>query len=156
MPIPDFQSMMLPLLLAIADNAEHKNRDVAGALAKQFGLTDHELEEMLPSGAQTVYTNRVAWAKAYLKKSGLLESPSRGTLRITDLGRQTLAGIGRRVRAGKAMGGNDGRPARGPGVCRKHGRVSSEEGRTHNDVNLFQGRSRIRQPNRAPNRIDRR
>ncbi len=135
MPIPDFQSMMLPLLVLIADNADHKNRDVAAALAKQFGLTDHELEEMLPSGAQAVYTNRVAWAKAYLKKSGLLESPSRGTLRITDLGRQTLAKHPPKINirflkqfpsfdwhSNRKL---DADPARGDRGCRQHARRAS-------------------------------
>lgn len=89
--IPDFQSMMLPLLQVISDRAEHSNQEVFDLLAKQFDLTDEELQQMLPSGQQTVFTNRVAWAKAHLKKAGLIESPARGTLRITDEGRKVVA-----------------------------------------------------------------
>lgn len=95
--IPDFQSMMLPLLTIISDGAEHSNREIYDLLAKQFKLTDEELQQMLPCGQQTVFTNRVAWAKAHLKKAGLIESPTRGILRITDEGRKVVVNPPRRV-----------------------------------------------------------
>ncbi len=90
MSIPDFQSMMLPLLEAIANGKEYSNSEVASLLATRLSLTDADLQKMLPSGVQTTFTNRLAWAKAHLKKAGLLESPSRGTLLITDKGRDVV------------------------------------------------------------------
>ena len=90
MSIPDFQSMMLPLLEAIADGKRYSNREVADALAARFGITDEELRQMLPCGVQTTFGNRAAWAKAYLKRAGLVESPSRGSLLITEQGRAVV------------------------------------------------------------------
>ena len=92
MAVPDFQSMMLPLLEVIADGAEHSNASVADELAKRMNVSDEDRQLLLPSGEQTVFTNRVAWAKAHFKKAGLLASPKRGALRITDVGKKTLAG----------------------------------------------------------------
>lgn len=91
MAVPDFQSMMLPLLEAIADGAEHSNAEIAEIIAVRLGVTNADREIMLPSGQQTVFTNRVAWAKAYLKKAGLLQSPKRGTLQLTADGTKALA-----------------------------------------------------------------
>ena len=62
MPIPDYQTLMRPLLAAYADGAEHKIADVRGALAETFKLTDAELAEMLPSGRARTFMNRVGWA----------------------------------------------------------------------------------------------
>lgn len=90
MSIPDFQSFMLPLLETIVDGREFSNREAADLLARRFGLTEEELEVMLPSGQQ-VFTNRLAWAKSYLKKAGLLSSPSRGMIQITEEGREALS-----------------------------------------------------------------
>jgi restriction system protein len=91
MSIPDFQSMMLPLLTAIGDGKGHSNTEIASVLAQHFAVTDDDLQAMLPSGQNKVFTNRVAWAKAYLKKAGLLESPSRAVSRITEQGKTVLA-----------------------------------------------------------------
>jgi restriction system protein len=91
MPIPDFQSLMLPLLNAVSDGGDHTNREITASFAKTFALTEEELTRLLPSGQQRVLTNRVSWAKAYLKKAGLLDSPARGVLRITDAGRKALS-----------------------------------------------------------------
>lgn len=88
---PDYQSFMLPLLEALADGREYRIRDLTHALGDRFGLTAEQKELLLPSGEQTVLANRVAWAKTYPKKAGLLENPSRGTVRITDAGRKLLA-----------------------------------------------------------------
>ncbi|MEA2045718.1 MAG: restriction endonuclease [Euryarchaeota archaeon] len=90
MTIPDFQSIMLPLLKFIGDGQEHNNHEIADALALQLGLTDEEREEMLPSGRQTRFGNRAAWAKAYLKMASLLESTGRGRCRITYRGLSVL------------------------------------------------------------------
>lgn len=90
MPIPDYQSCMLPLLRYSSDGGEHALKDAAAALADEFRLTDDEKVEYLPSGRQTVIRNRVAWARTYLKKAGLLASPRRGFLKITERGRSVL------------------------------------------------------------------
>jgi len=75
MPIPDYQSIMLPLLTLTSDNNEHILRDTIELLATQFNLTDGEREELLPSGTQAIFDNRVGWAKTHILKAGLLESP---------------------------------------------------------------------------------
>ena len=74
MPVPDFQTVMLPFLKLLADGQEWKMRDVVEALASGFSLTDEERQEMLPSGQSKVFSNRVGWAKTRLKK----KSPSKG------------------------------------------------------------------------------
>jgi restriction system protein len=89
--IPDYQSCMLPLLRAVADGQEHSIRDLTRQLADDFGLTDSERQEPLPSGQQTVLSNRVSWAKTYLKKAGLIVQPNRGRVRITPDGKAALA-----------------------------------------------------------------
>src|SRR4051812_42954002 len=81
---------MLPILRAIADGGDHAMRDVARRVADGFGLTDEERRQLLPSGQQTVISNRVAWAKTHMKMAGLLENPTRGTIRISELGRKVL------------------------------------------------------------------
>ena len=91
MPIPDFQSCMLPLLKCLADGKEFLSRDVEAVLAIQFGLTAEEISELLPSGRQRIFHNRFAWSKSYLKKAGLLVSPKRGTIKITDKGLNVLS-----------------------------------------------------------------
>ncbi|MBK8476223.1 MAG: winged helix-turn-helix domain-containing protein [Opitutaceae bacterium] len=90
MPIPDYQSCMLPLLRFSATGAEHALKEAVAALAEEFRLTDEERSEYLPSGQQTVIQNRVAWARTYMKKAGLLSTPRRGFLLITERGRAVL------------------------------------------------------------------
>ena len=89
--IPDYQTLMLPLLKSVSDGLEHKYRDIIENLASEFKVTDLERKELLASGNQAIFDNRVGWAKTYLKKAGLLNSPKRATFVITDLGRQTLS-----------------------------------------------------------------
>lgn len=91
MAIPDFQSIMRPLLEHLADGSVKSNRQTIDELSSYFSLTDDELEELLPSGQQSVFTNRIAWAKAHLKKAELLESPSRGEYKITPRGLNALS-----------------------------------------------------------------
>lgn len=90
MAIPDYQTCMLPLLRFVADGKEHALKDAVKVLAAEFRLTDSERSEYLPSGQQTVIQNRVAWARTYLKKAGLLNSPRRGFLAISERGRAVL------------------------------------------------------------------
>ena len=88
--IPDYQSLMLPLLQLTSDRQEHKYRDLIEKLALEFKMTDEERKEFLASGNQAIFDNRVGWAKTYLKKAGLLDSPKRATFVITELGLQTI------------------------------------------------------------------
>lgn len=67
--IPDFQSIMLPLLVLLSDEKEHRFKDMIEALAIKFKLTEAEKREMLASGLQEIFRNRVAWASSYLKKA---------------------------------------------------------------------------------------
>lgn len=90
MPIPDYQSLMLPLLRFASDGNDHTTREAVEVLANEFQLTSTERSELLASGQQAIFNNRVGWANSYLKKSGLLESPRRGALRITIRGKQIL------------------------------------------------------------------
>jgi restriction system protein len=91
MPIPDFQNLMLPILHLAADGADHRLSDAIEALAQQCALTDEERAELLPSGKQARFTNKVGWARTHLGKAGLLESPRRGWFRITARGQELLA-----------------------------------------------------------------
>jgi restriction system protein len=90
MPIPDFQSIFLPLLKACADGREHTKQELLPLLAKEFGLTEAALSVKLASGKQGMFDNRVGWAKSYLKQAGLLEIVRRGVFRITERGLQVV------------------------------------------------------------------
>jgi restriction system protein len=90
MPIPDFQSIMLPLLERLADGQERTMREVTAELADGFHLTAEERQELLPSGQTRIFSNRVAWAKAHLKAAGLIDNPSRGKVCISDEGQRIL------------------------------------------------------------------
>lgn len=82
---------MRPLIEAHADGKEHLNRDLVRQLAEQFGLSEEERREMLPSGRAKLFDNRVGWAKSHVMQAGLLESPRRALSTITERGRQVLA-----------------------------------------------------------------
>ncbi len=90
MAIPDFQSLMLPLLRA-SKSGEVRISDIIDILAEEFHLSPGERSELLPSGRQTTFANRVHWAKSYLGKAGLLELTRRAHFRITDRGRKVVA-----------------------------------------------------------------
>jgi len=90
MAIPDYQNCMLPLLEFLGDQNEHSLRETIDHLATHFKLTDDELKQLLPSGQQTIFSNRVAWARTYLKQAGLLEPTRRGYFRITQRGLEIL------------------------------------------------------------------
>ncbi|ADW19265.1 restriction endonuclease [Desulfobulbus propionicus DSM 2032] len=91
MAVPDFQSFFLPMLQLSSDGNVHSLKEAYEALANHFKLTDADMLEMLPSGKQAVYKNRIAWARAYLAKALLLESPKRGVFCITERGKELLA-----------------------------------------------------------------
>jgi len=89
--IPDYQTLMLPVLQLASDGKEHKFSQAVEMLANEFGLTTEERIELLPSGSQAVFNNRVGWARSYLKQAGLLTSPKRGFFTITEKGTELLA-----------------------------------------------------------------
>lgn len=91
MPIPDYQTIMLPLLKLASDGAPHRFRDAVEQLAVQFQLSSEERAEMLPSGTALLFDNRVGWARTYLKQAGLIESPRRGVFCISKRGQELLA-----------------------------------------------------------------
>lgn len=86
MAVPDFQSFFRPLLDFAADGKEHSMRETRDAIAKSMALPESDIKEMLPSGIQTKFDNRVAWAKSYFVQAKVLESPRRGHFRITQRG----------------------------------------------------------------------
>ncbi len=90
MAVPKFFEFFEAFLKVINDNNLHTAKDVRNAIAKEMSLSDDDLAEMLPSGKQRTFDNRVAWARTYLNKAGLVETPSRGKYRITDEGKNAL------------------------------------------------------------------
>jgi len=90
MAVPDYQSLMLPLLKVAADGNEHTLSETIEALAQQFHLADQDRKELLPSGKQRKFDNRVHWARTYLAKANLLASTGRSRFRITEQGNRVL------------------------------------------------------------------
>ncbi|MDL9936413.1 restriction endonuclease [Gordonia sp. ABSL1-1] len=90
MTVPDYQTLMRPVLAYLADGQVHRSRDVVDAMADHFGLSDDERAEMLPSGASKRINNRVGWATTYLSQAGLIERPGRGQMVISAQGREAL------------------------------------------------------------------
>ena len=90
MTIPDYQTIMLPLLEFAGDKKGHSRHEAIEHISKTFNLTEEEKNQLLPSGTKPIINNRVGWAKTYLKKAGLLEYPKRGYFKITDLGLNVL------------------------------------------------------------------
>lgn len=97
MAVPVFHELTLPLLRIAADGQEHTIAAARDAVAAQMGISEADQNEMLPSGTQTRYYNRVTWALTYLVKSGLLEKPARGRFRITPRGVDVLGRNPRRI-----------------------------------------------------------
>jgi restriction system protein len=90
MTIPDFQTIMLPLLELGKDGKERSLAEIRGSLSGVFKLTQEELSELLPSATQPIFNNRVAWASIYLQRAGLLRRPKRGFYQITERGHEVL------------------------------------------------------------------
>lgn len=97
MAIPDYQTCMLPLLRFLGDHREHTLREAEDVLASHFNLTPVERAELLPSGQQRIFKNRIGWARTYLKKAVLIESPKRAVFKITDRGMRSLASSPERI-----------------------------------------------------------
>src|SRR5713226_1716070 len=92
MAIQDYKTRMLPELKVPGDGQEHRIGNVVNQLARDFGLTEEEKQQILPSGKQATFANRVGWAKTYLVQAGLLEATKRAHFKITDRGKKALAG----------------------------------------------------------------
>ena len=90
MPVPDYQTVMLPLLRFVGKVGTTTIRAATDAISDEFKLTPEERTMLLPSGNQEIIVNRVGWARTYMKKAGLLSSPQRGQVEITERGRQVL------------------------------------------------------------------
>lgn len=90
MAVPDFQSFFRPLLEYLSDGKERTMLEARNALAGSMGISEADLKELLPSGIQTKFDNRVAWAKSYLKQAGAIEAPKRGKFRISDRGKKLI------------------------------------------------------------------
>ena len=86
MPIPDYQSLMLPVLRLVGDRQEHPVARLRTQIAAQLNLTESELSQRLASDTQTVFANRVAWAVQYLKSAAVTRAVRRGVYQITDRG----------------------------------------------------------------------
>lgn len=89
--IPDYQTLMRPVMELHADGADHESAKVVAAMADHFALSVEEQSKMLPSGGQRLFHNRIAWSLTHLAQAGMLERPRRGATRITVRGREILA-----------------------------------------------------------------
>jgi restriction system protein len=89
--IPDFQTLMRPVLAHLSDGSTHHIHEIRDAMANEFNLSDAERAELLPSGRQRRIDNRVGWSLSYLSQAGLVARPSRGNVQITDEGQAALA-----------------------------------------------------------------
>ncbi len=89
--IPDFQSVMLPVMNCLTSGKVVSKAEVINQISDEFELTAEQRAELLPSGKQTFIKNRIGWAITYLKKAGLVKSPKRAHIQITELGQSVLA-----------------------------------------------------------------
>src|SRR5215211_3467631 len=90
MPIPDYETLMLPLLQYVA-GGERRPREAVDFLGNKYALTEEERNQLIPSGRTRLLNNRVQWAGTYLVQAGVLRRPRRGCLEITNRGQQILA-----------------------------------------------------------------
>ena len=90
MPIPDYQSIMLPLMNYYSDELEHSTKDTVEQMAVYFNLSEEERNQLQSSGIQSIFTNRAQWAIAYMKMAGLIESTRRAHYKITQRGLQLI------------------------------------------------------------------
>ena len=97
MPIPDFQSLMLPALKALSTGAEKPIAEIRNHIAEAQGLTPEDMRELLPSGRQPVFVNRVSWALIHLSRAGLSERVRRSVWRLTTEGEKLLADVPPRI-----------------------------------------------------------
>lgn len=91
MPVPKFFDFFEVFLHALEDGESHSAKEVREVIASRMNITDSDRDELLPSKKQRTFDNRVMWAKTYLNKAGLIETPHRGIYRITSEGRRALS-----------------------------------------------------------------
>ncbi|MCI5864690.1 MAG: restriction endonuclease [Cloacibacillus porcorum] len=91
MTVPKYNEMYKPFLEALKDGKQHTLKDIIKYIVKYFDLTESDISELLPSGRQTVFRNRIGWARTYLKKSGLIGSPKRAEFIITNTGKDAIS-----------------------------------------------------------------
>lgn len=91
MSLPNYQQFYAPFLKALRDGEVHVFKDLKKEVVSQMGLSDGDLAEKLPSGKQSIFDNRIGWARTYLKKAGLVESPERAKFILTEEGKKALA-----------------------------------------------------------------
>jgi hypothetical protein len=135
--IPDFQSIMLPLLQLAGSGETYSISQAVEDLADRFELTEEERTELLPSGQQPLFYNRVGWARTHLKKAGLLKDPRRGYFEITSQGREVLD------RDLSEINMKFHRKTRCPEVCGGSPRTTSNEGCIHHDITLHRCSERL-------------
>ena len=92
MGVPKYFEMHKPILQFLSDQKIHTLKEIKQYVAKEFKLTERDMEEMLPSGRQTYFSNRVGWARTYLKKAGLIDSPAKASFRMTTEGQAESSG----------------------------------------------------------------
>lgn len=97
MPIPDFQTVMLPVIQCLQNGTVIHAKEIRSQIALVFNLTDEERQELLPSGKQTVINNRIGWAITYMKKAGLIKPAGKAQYQITELGKNILASQPQRI-----------------------------------------------------------
>jgi restriction system protein len=97
MPIPDYQSLMLPLLIALSDGEDHTVREARERVAQQLKLSEEQLRETIPSGKKLLFADRLSWATTYLKQAAVIASPKRGVYRITARGTELLVAKPKRI-----------------------------------------------------------
>jgi hypothetical protein len=97
MPVPDFQTLMLPLLRFASDGKQHSISEARAVIASQYELTPDDLAQMLPSGRAPLFANRLAWAKQYLARAGLIDTPQRAHFVITADGAELLRNPPKRI-----------------------------------------------------------
>lgn len=90
MPVPKYNEMYAPFLKALADGEIHTTKEVRQFVAEEMRLTEEDLSEMLPSGKQGLFANRLGWTRQYLKKAGLITGAGRGQIILTDTGKNAV------------------------------------------------------------------
>jgi restriction system protein len=99
MAIPDFQSIMLPVLESLADEQVHERREIIDSAANKFEITEEEMEKKYENGRHRVFGSRVSWSLQYLKQAGLIQSPDRAKYQITERGISVLKEKPQRITA---------------------------------------------------------
>lgn len=91
MSVPKYNEMYMPFLKVLQDGELHTMKELKQSVASTFNLSDEDLSELLPSGKQAMFDNRIGWTRTYLKKAGLIESPAKAQFIITEEGKKALA-----------------------------------------------------------------